>query len=136
MKKEESSLPVPSVMMRVSLIFKHVAPVTGTKQTKDTFQLNWLRLYLCLKYVNVGMGCSIGKMYGTVPFTSRCYKTSTSTKVGWGQPLGFDKTQVKNHWSKGESLSRIPLRNFPSAPELMRTDRDERKTMNSVLDGV
>ncbi|KAF7219382.1 zinc finger protein 862-like [Nothobranchius furzeri] len=48
-----------------------------SKQPKDKFQANWLRLYPWLENNNGEMNCSICKMYGAVPFASRCYKTST-----------------------------------------------------------
>ncbi len=48
-----------------------------SKQPKDKFQANWLRIYPWLERNNGEMSCSICKMYGALPFTSRCYKTST-----------------------------------------------------------
>ncbi|MED6234413.1 hypothetical protein ATANTOWER_029118 [Ataeniobius toweri] len=47
------------------------------KPSKDKFQANWLKIYPWLEHNNGEMNCSICKMYGAVPFTSRCYKTST-----------------------------------------------------------
>ena len=62
----------------------HPDPQTGSvsggniaKQPKDRFQANWLRLYPWLEHNNGEMNCPICKLYGAVPFTSRCYKTST-----------------------------------------------------------
>lgn len=48
-----------------------------TKQQKDKFQTHWLRLYPWLECNNGEMSCSVCKMYGAMPFISRCYKTST-----------------------------------------------------------
>ena len=62
----------------------HLDPQTGsvsgcnvTKQPKDKFQANWLRLCLWLEHNNGEMNGSICKLYGAVPFTNWCYKTST-----------------------------------------------------------
>ena len=47
------------------------------RQRKDKFQTNWLRMFPWLELNTGEMSCSMCKMYGAAPFTSRCYKTST-----------------------------------------------------------
>ena len=51
------------------------------KLWSDKFQANWLWLYPWLESTNCEMSCSLCKIYGPSLFTSRCYKTSTLSRL-------------------------------------------------------